>query len=147
LGMNIIEMEQVTWFRDGKAVLNGIDWTVREGGHWAMLGLNGSGKTTLLNMISGYLWPTSGHISVLGNRFGEVDLRELRKTIGWVSSSMQARLHGGQKAEDLVVSGKFATIGLYEKPTSEDYDRAAAFMTQLHCRHLHGRTYQTCSQG
>ncbi|GJM81164.1 hypothetical protein HMSSN139_36600 [Paenibacillus sp. HMSSN-139] len=81
--MNIIEMNQVTWFREGKAVLNGIDWTVREGEHWAMLGLNGSGKTTLLNMISGYLWPTSGEISVLGNRFGEVDLRELRKTIGW----------------------------------------------------------------
>lgn len=42
--MNIIEMNQVTWFREGKAVLNGIDWTVREGEHWAMLGLNGSGK-------------------------------------------------------------------------------------------------------
>jgi iron complex transport system ATP-binding protein len=144
---NIIEMNQVTWFREGKAVLNGIDWTVREGEHWAMLGLNGSGKTTLLNMISGYLWPTSGEISVLGNRFGEVDLRELRKTIGWVSSSMQSRLHGEQKAEDLVVSGKFASIGLYEKPSSEDYNRAAALMSQLRCSHLQGRTYQTCSQG
>lgn len=143
----IFEMKNITWLRDGKAVLNGIDWTVREGEHWALLGLNGSGKTTLLNMLCGYLWPTSGEISVLGNRFGEVDLRELRKSIGWVSSSMQAKLHGGQKAQDLVVSGKFASIGLYENPSSEDYDRAAALMQQLDCSHLLDRTYQTCSQG
>lgn len=145
--MNVIEMNQVTWLREGKPVLNGIDWTVREGEHWALLGLNGSGKTTMLNMLCGYLWPSSGQISVLGNRFGEVDLRELRKSIGWVSSSMQSKLHGGQKAEDLVVSGKFASIGLYEKPSAEDYERAAALMNQLRCNHLHGRTYQTCSQG
>ncbi|MCM3698009.1 ABC transporter ATP-binding protein [Paenibacillus macerans] len=144
---SIIEMKQVTWQREGKTILNGVDWTIGEGEHWALLGLNGSGKTTLLNMISGYLWPSSGTISVLGQRFGEVDLRELRKSIGWVSSSLQEKLHGGQKAEDLVVSGKYASIGLYEKPGAEDYDRAAAFMEQLRCSHLRGRAYQTCSQG
>ncbi|MGG6313300.1 ABC transporter ATP-binding protein [Paenibacillus macerans] len=143
----IIEMNQVTWTREGKTVLDGIDWTVREGEHWALLGLNGSGKTTLLNMLCGYLWPTSGEISVLGNRFGEVDLRELRKSIGWVSSSLQEKLHGGQKAQDLIVSGKFASIGLYEQPASEDYDRAVSLMNQLRCSHLLDRTYQTCSQG
>ncbi|CAM4511784.1 MAG: ABC transporter ATP-binding protein [Paenibacillus macerans] len=144
---SIIEMKQVTWQREGKTILNGVDWTIGEGEHWALLGLNGSGKTTLLNMISGYLWPSSGTISVLGHRFGEVDLRELRKSIGWVSSSLQEKLHGGQKAEDLVVSGKYASIGLYDKPGAEDYDRAAALMEQLRCRHLQGRAYQTCSQG
>ena len=144
---SLIEMKQVTWQREGKTILNGVDWTIGEGEHWALLGLNGSGKTTLLNMISGYLWPSSGTISVLGHRFGEVDLRELRKSIGWVSSSLQEKLHGGQKAEDLVVSGKYASIGLYDKPGAEDYDRAAALMEQLRCRHLQGRAYQTCSQG
>ena len=67
---SIIEMKQVTWQREGKTILNGVDWTIGEGEHWALLGLNGSGKTTLLNMISGYLWPSSGTISVLGHRFG-----------------------------------------------------------------------------
>lgn len=145
--MNIIEMEHVTWEREGKTVLSGIDWTVKQGEHWALLGLNGSGKTTLLNMLCGYLWPTSGTISVLDNRFGEVDLRDLRKWIGWVSSSLQERLHGGQKGEDLVVSGKFATIGLYEQPSPEDYERAFELMERLRCAHLRGRSYQTCSQG
>ncbi|GGG13038.1 ABC transporter ATP-binding protein [Paenibacillus aceti] len=148
MGKNqVIEMKGVSWRRDGKTVLQQIDWTVREGEHWALFGLNGSGKTTLLNLLCGYIWPTTGQISVLGQRFGEVDLRELRKSIGWVSSSLQERLHGSEKAQNLVVSGKFASIGLYDKPTEADFERAAALMEQLRCGHLLDRTYQTCSQG
>lgn len=144
---NVVEMKDVSWRREGKTVLQQIDWTVQEGEHWALFGLNGSGKTTLLNLLCGYIWPTSGQISVLGHKFGEVDLRELRKSIGWVSSSLQERLHGNEKAQNLVVSGKFASIGLYEKPTEADYEQASALMEQLRCGHLLDRTYQTCSQG
>lgn len=144
---NCIEMNNVSWYRDGKAVLEGIDWKVGEGEHWALFGLNGSGKTTLLNLLCGYIWPTNGEIHVLGHKFGEVDLRELRKSIGWVSSSLQARIHGSDKAQNLVVSGKYASIGLYDKPSDEDFDRALELMDQLRCGHLKDRTYQTCSQG
>ncbi|MGG4554995.1 ABC transporter ATP-binding protein [Paenibacillus humicus] len=143
----VIEMQNVTWRRDGKVVLDGIDWQVAPGENWALFGLNGSGKTTLLNMINGYIWPTTGTISVLGHKYGEVDVREMRKSIGWVSSSLQQRIHASEKVQDLVVSGKFASIGLYEKPSSEDFDRAEALMHQLRCGHLLDRTYQTCSQG
>jgi len=144
---NVVDMKNVSWRREGKTVLQQIEWTVREGEHWALFGLNGSGKTTLLNLLCGYIWPTTGQISVLGHKFGEVDLRELRKSIGWVSSSLQERLHGNEKAQNLVVSGKFASIGLYEKPTEADFEQAATLMKQLRCEHLMDRTYQTCSQG
>ncbi|MNM88938.1 putative ABC transporter ATP-binding protein YlmA [compost metagenome] len=144
---NSIEMNQVSWYRDGKAVLKDINWQVEEGQHWAILGLNGSGKTTILNLICGYIWPTTGNIHVLGHKYGEVDLREMRKSIGWVSSSFQERIHGNEKAQNIVVSGKFASIGLYEKPADEDYERAERLMEQLRCGHLKNRTYQTCSQG
>lgn len=144
---NCIEMHDVSWYRDGKMVLKDINWTAEEGQHWAILGLNGSGKTTLLNLLNGYIWPTTGNIHVLGHKYGEVDLRDMRKSIGWVSSSFQERIHGREKAQNLVVSGKFASIGLYEEPSAADYDRAEALMEQLRCGHLRDRMYQTCSQG
>ncbi|MBP1999634.1 iron complex transport system ATP-binding protein [Paenibacillus shirakamiensis] len=143
----IIEMRDISWVRDGKTLLQDVDWSVEEHQHWAILGLNGSGKTTLLNMLNGYQWPTTGRISVLGQTFGEVDVRELRRSIGWVSSSLQEKLYVNEKAENLVVSGKFASIGLYEQPTDEDYEKARSLMEQLQCAHLYNRTYQTCSQG
>lgn len=144
---HVFEMKNITWLRDGKKVLSDINWSAEVGQHWALFGLNGSGKTTLLNMLNGYIWPTTGEINVLGHRFGDVDLRELRKSIGWVSSSLQEKLHGGDKAQNLVVSGKYASIGLYDKPSEEDYERAMMLMKQLRCGHLIDRSYVTCSQG
>src|SRR5699024_5104809 len=137
----------ISWKRQGENVLSHIDWKVSKGEHWVVLGLNGSGKTTLLNMINGYIWPTTGQITVLDQLFGQTDIRELRKSIGWVSSSMQERINGPDISEKVIVSGKYASIGLYEIPSQTDYERAYHLMEQLGCSHLIVRFYQTCSQG
>lgn len=142
-----IELHNVSWRRGEQTILQRIDWVVEQGQHWAVLGLNGSGKTSILNMINGYMWPTSGEISVLGRRFGTVDLRELRKSIGWVSSSLQEKIRPNEQALDIVISGRHASIGLYAEIESEDRCKAQRLMEDLGCAHLLGRAYQTCSQG
>lgn len=144
---DLIDVRGVTWKRDNKTILQQVDWQVKEGENWAVLGLNGSGKTTLLNIINGYIWPTKGTVSVLGHAFGTVDLRELRKSIGWVSSSLQERMYMDQQTINLVISGKHASIGLYETPTAEDEQQAVQLMNRLGCGHLLGRVYASCSQG
>ncbi|HLR41492.1 MAG TPA: ABC transporter ATP-binding protein [Virgibacillus sp.] len=144
---SIITMQDVSWRRDGKTILEDINWEVTNGQHWAVLGLNGSGKTTVLNMLNGYIWPTTGKVSVLGQQFGKTDIRELRKSIGWVSSSLEARIRSMQRTQDMIVSGKYASIGLYEDPTEADYEKAVQLMEELGCIHLLDRTYETCSQG
>lgn len=143
----VIDIKEVSWKRQAETILSGIDWEVRKGEHWAVLGLNGSGKTTLLHMINGYIWPTTGKVTVLEKTFGRTDIREMRKSIGLVSSALQERIKGTEYAEDVVVSGKFASIGLYENPTDEDFQKAYRMMEQMGCRYLARRTYQTCSQG
>jgi len=143
----IIEVKNATWLRKGLKLLDGVDWTVGPGEHWALLGLNGSGKTTLLNLVNGYFWPTEGSVSVLGYQFGEVDLRELRKSIGWVSTSLQEKLHASDRTQFVVISGKHATIGLYDEPTDEDFAYARQLMDKLSCTHLWDREFATCSQG
>ncbi|AXI10283.1 ATP-binding cassette domain-containing protein [Oceanobacillus sp. 143] len=143
----VIDIQNVDWRRDGNVILSEINWQVNRREHWAVLGLNGSGKTTLLNIINGYIWPTSGKVSVLDQHFGKTDIRELRKSIGWVSSSLQEKINGMEYGENVVVSGKYASIGLYEQPAADDYQRARELMEQLGCSHLANRKYQTCSQG
>lgn len=143
----IIEMSQVSWKRKGKQILSEIDWTVDKGEHWAILGLNGSGKTTLLNMVNGYIWPTTGTVSVLGRRFGQTNIHELRKRIGWVSSALSQRINERLLVEDLVVSGKFASTGLYDDPSAADYREGLELLEKLQISYLKGRMYETCSQG
>ena len=90
---------------------------MRENEQWAILGLNGSGKTSLLNIVSGYHFPSTGHVSVLGNEFGKTSLPELRKEIGYVSSSLErfANILEYEKVEEIVVSGKFAPLDYMKK--------------------------------
>ncbi|WVE39085.1 ATP-binding cassette domain-containing protein, partial [Priestia megaterium] len=87
----MINIKNVSVKRAEKEILKSVSWSVEKGEHWCLLGLNGSGKTTLLNIINGYIWPTKGEVEVLSRKFGETNLSELRKEIGWVSSSLQQR--------------------------------------------------------
>src|SRR5699024_7789810 len=140
-------MKNVNWLRQKKPILTDVNWNVEKGQHWAVLGLNGSGKTTLLNMVNGYIWPTTGEVTILGNLFGKTNIVELRKSIGWVSSSLEARINQMQATEDIVVSGKYASIGLYDEPTEADFKKAYEIMENVGCGHLIHRTYATCSSG
>lgn len=144
---HVIDVQGISWIRGTTTLLNNVSWQVKQNEHWALLGLNGSGKTTLLNVVTGYIWPTTGSVSVLGYRFGEVDLRELRQSIGWVSQSLQEKLHGGDSTKSVVLSGKYASIGLYDRPSEADYGRAKELMQTLGCEHLWNREFRICSQG
>ena len=140
-------MKDVSWRRDSSYILKNINWTVSPGEHWAVIGLNGSGKTSLLKMINGYILPSEGEVTVLGKKFGTYDLRELRKSIGWVSSSLQEALYPNETVEEIVLSGKFASIGLYDKPGKDDPAKAAELLNQFGCNALIDRMYYTLSQG
>lgn len=148
--MNIVEVSEVSYRRDQSAILTDINWTVKNGEHWVMMGVNGSGKTTLLNLITGYLWPSHGQTQVLGHQFGQVDLRELRKSIGWVSSSLGERFFQAVPSElslDVVVSGKFASMGLYADVTADDRDEALSLMEFFGCPNLAAKPFRLLSQG
>ncbi|MBC1436144.1 ABC transporter ATP-binding protein [Listeria rocourtiae] len=143
----MFKFDQVYLKRDGRTLLDSIDWAVKPQEHWAVLGLNGSGKTTLLKLLNGYLWPTSGSLDVLGHKFGETSLPELRKSIGWVSSSLQQQLREYDFAESIVVSGKFASIGLYQDTTAEEKETACNILIECGGKELIGKRYAILSQG
>jgi iron complex transport system ATP-binding protein len=143
----VIEMTNVSWRTGNRYILKNVNWSVHRGEHWAIIGLNGSGKTSLLNLVNGYIWPSRGSVSVLGERFGEYDIRDLRKNIGWVSSSLQERFYAEETAEEIVLSGKFATIGFYDRIHPEDSRHVAGLLKRLGCSHIAKKFYYTLSQG
>ncbi|GAE28401.1 ABC transporter [Halalkalibacter wakoensis JCM 9140] len=145
----MVSLKDVTWKREGKAILNHISWDVNENEHWVILGLNGSGKTSILNVLTGYQWASSGVVQVLGQTFGETNVPELRKSIGWVSSSVDDRFsaRGTDTALEVVLSGKHASIGLYEEVTNDDKIRAKKWLKELHIESLENRHVMSLSQG
>jgi iron complex transport system ATP-binding protein len=143
----IIDLKNVSCILGNRHILRNINWTVRPGEHWAVIGLNGSGKTTLLRMINGYVFPSTGVMTVLGKRFGEYDWRRLRREIGFISSSLQESFYANETAKEIVLSGMFSTIGLYDKTKRKDVGKALSLLQQLDCAHTEKQPYAELSQG
>ncbi|MCP3028823.1 ABC transporter ATP-binding protein [Halobacillus sp. A5] len=144
----ILNMENVSIRRGDRWILNNINWQIEKGEHWVLLGLNGSGKTFILNLLNAYTFATKGEVNVLGMQFGKTYLAEkLRQQIGFVSSAIQQKIHQGDNAFEVVLSGAFASIGLYEKPTDEMRERAISLLEDLGCIEYANRDYDTLSQG
>ena len=67
-------------FRRVRAV-DDVSFAIPSGGVYGLLGPNGSGKTTLLSMLAGFLAPTSGAITLLGES-GTSGLKKVRSRMG-----------------------------------------------------------------
>lgn len=144
----VIELDNVSLIRNGEHILHDVTWKVEKGEHWILFGLNGAGKSVILSLLNGYYYPTKGLVKVLNYEFGKVDIREkIRRKIGLVSSSLQEKLYKTDSAYEIVLSGAFTSIGLYEKPTDEMREKAVLLMEQLGCYSYANKSYGLLSQG
>ena len=133
--------------RSGTVILRDVNWRVGRGQHWVILGANGSGKTSLLSALTGYLTPTAGEITLLGETYGRTDWRELRKKIGLVSSSIRQMMADDETALETVASGKYAMIDFWGRVTRAEKAAALKLLRQVECEYLADRPWQVLSQG
>ncbi len=133
--------------RRGRTLLDRLDWTIRRGEHWALLGPNGCGKTSLLAALTGYLTPTAGEVRVLGEEHGRSDWRELRRRLGFVSNSLIRRIAPDQPAVDIVASGPAAELNTWHRPPPRERAAALRVLRRWRCADLADRPWGVLSQG
>ncbi len=116
----LVRIRNANVFRDYRPVLKDLDWTLNAGEHWAVTGRNGSGKSTLLMMIYGDLHPAlGGTVERRGVPFG-THIEAWKKRVGFVSPELQAEHFRAQSIEEIVISGRYASVGLNDAPTRAD---------------------------
>lgn len=101
----IIRINNVSFQRDDKVILNDVSMDIQRGSIVAIMGPSGVGKTTILRLISGQLQPSSGSIEVNGKKVSDLsrhELYECRKDIGVL-------LQNGALFTDLTVFENIAT--------------------------------------
>jgi len=143
----LVILDHVSLTRANRTILSDINLTIEKGEHWAILGPNGSGKTTLITLITAYLWPTEGAVTVLGDRYGTVDIREKRRHLGLVSSALFERVPASETLLDVILSGRYGSFGIFDNPASEDISRAHDIAAFLHCEQLTDTPYGFLSFG
>ena len=63
-GEDVVKLSGVGKAYGARAVYRGLDFLVRRGERWCVLGANGAGKSTLLKMVAGESLPDSGSLSL-----------------------------------------------------------------------------------
>ncbi len=142
-----VELSDVSiWTPEKKRILTEIDWTVRSGEHWVVLGPNGAGKTTTLSLLAAERHPSAGTVEVFGERFGETDMRELRRRIGRVDPAL--RMLDWLTGREAVLTGiKNTTWPHFDDWGEEEYARADAALDALGAAALAEREIGILSHG
>ena len=82
----IIKFDHVSFsFNEDSYFLNDLDFEIRKGETFAIIGGTGSGKTTVINLIERFYDVSKGNILYKGIPLKEYDLSSLRKDIGLVN--------------------------------------------------------------
>ncbi len=146
-GQPAIEIRNVSVTRGNRTILRDVSWSVPTGSCAAILGPNGSGKSTLVRVIMGQIWPSRGEVSVLGRRFGETDLNELRESIRLVQANGAVEFDPEETTERVVLTGFFGTIGLFKETTAAMLSRARKLIKQVGLQKEIQQPFRTLSSG
>ncbi len=144
----VLELTNVSFVRDGRTILAPTDWAVQSHERWLVLGANGSGKTTLLRIASMHEHPSTGDVSVLGERLGRTDVRVLRRRIGYLSAALVMQLRPALRCIDVVITAKYAALETWwHRYDDADHVRALACLDRMGVGWAAERSLGTVSSG
>lgn len=143
----MIHLQNIYLRRENKQILEDVNLRTTAGEQWVVLGRNGSGKTTILELITGYMFPSSGRVEVLGYTYGACDVREVRKEIGYIGQSMIEKLNLSDPVWEVVATGEYAFLRFYQRIPDEVVTKARGMLEQLEIGHLAERPLGVLSQG
>lgn len=145
----LVEMKETKVQYDGRIVLDRLNWVMRRGENWAILGPNGSGKSTVLRLILGEnLQGYANQIVLFGKQKGTGEtLWEIKKRIGAVSAELQVQYRKKMSAYDVMASGFYDSIGLYQYPSPREKVIVDRWIALLGIRDISAQPYHHLSYG
>jgi molybdate transport system ATP-binding protein len=145
----LVKMRNIRIAYEEKVVLDNEAWTIWKGEHWQLTGPNGSGKTCLLNLITGdHPQCYVNDIKVFGMQRGSGEsIWQIKQYIGYVSSALQWEYRVSISVRNVIISGFYDSIGLYQKYTETEKALANQWLEVLGMRHRADEPFNQLSFG
>jgi iron complex transport system ATP-binding protein len=147
----LLDFRNVTVLKgEGQRVLDGITVSVRPGENVAILGPNGSGKSSFVKTITREFYPLADAPGFAFRIWGRArwDVFDLRSLLGIVSSDLLHTFTTEMTGLEVVLSGFFSSVGLYNMDVTRAMRRKAASVLEfLEVAHLRDRLMTEMSTG
>ena len=145
----IVEMKNVNVIYDGHKVINNLTWTINAYEHWLIAGPNGCGKSTLLSLITGdNPQGYSNDLYLFGIKRGSGEtIWDIKKNIGYVSPSFHLDYRINTSIINVILSGYFDSIGLYEQPGDHKIKLALQWLDIIGLKEIANHSFKSLSFG
>jgi len=145
----LLELHKVSVRYGELKVLQEIEWTLRRGQHCCISGPNGCGKTTLLSLINGDNHKAYGQdITLFGQRRGSGEsVWDIKQKFGLLNTQLHLNHVRGMRVLEVVVSGFFDSIGLYDEWGDVQKQIAAQWLRAMGMEELERAPFDTLSFG
>ncbi len=132
---------------EGTRILENINWEIRDGECWAVVGRNGAGKSSLLRVLCAELPVHLGGEVRWFEQEGLPNVVDVRRKIGLVSDRLQSLYEYDLTVHELVLSGFFSSIGLYEEASEEQHQAVTDILHSMGLEELASRSMYSLSYG
>ncbi len=145
----LIDLKNVSVHFNKKPILNAINWKIKVGEFWQLIGKNGSGKTTLISMLTGENPKGYGQdIFLFGYKKGSGEsIWDIKKYIGYFTPSMTDSFKGNHTIEHMLISGFNDSIGLYIKPSEAQVGLAKKWLALIGMWSIKDMLFSELSRG
>ena len=145
----LVELAAVEVRFAGRLIISDVNWTLCRGQHALIEGPNGCGKSSLLGLIDGDNHKAYGQsVRLFGRVRGSGEsVWDIKRHFGVVSNELHGKYVKGWRVLDVVVSGFFDSVGLYQDSGASQADAAMKWLAALGIQGLAREYYHTLSFG
>ncbi|WVD65909.1 molybdate ABC transporter ATP-binding protein ModF [Orbus sturtevantii] len=132
-----------------KPIINDLNWRVNAKENWQIIGPNGAGKSTLLSLITGdHPQGYSNDLTLFGRKRGSGEtIWDIKKHIGYVSSSLHLEYRVNISVKNVLLSGYFDSIGVYCATSDNQRKLADEWLALLNLSEQANQPFQSLSWG
>lgn len=142
----VIKVLDATFSYNGTAkIFEGINFSMKEGDIFCILGSNGTGKSTLIKCIANLLKLKKGNIILNNRSIYSLKKEDVAKEMGYIP-----QMHSSTfpfSVLDVVLMGRSPHLSLMSSPSEKDYKIAEDAIKTLGISHLTKKPYTEISGG
>ena len=148
-GEELVKFINVRVTYNENVIFENLNWTIKRGEFWHLVGPNGSGKTTILSMITGDNPKGYGQdLTLFGRKKGSGEsVWEIKEKIGYITPSMTDLFSSRHTLEQMIISGFHDSIGLYVQPSDLELKTSQLWLKLIGMEHLDKKLFCFLSPG